>query len=161
MSKTKTFVGRLLAHIAGFFGGLFTRVLDGAKKDFNDLPQETKDALIHGSGIMDLIRRMTSNTPAEIRAAIQTEFPDADPVKVEEGLFKIAHSFNLEPKLNDFDDCISLLQTYLSTLQGDVWDVIMHSAASILGIVLAPPDQKVGGIVSLMEYVYQTFFAKK
>lgn len=158
---TKTFFGRLLADIAEFFEGLFTHVLSGAKKDFKDLPQEVKDALIHGSGIMDLIRRMTDNTPAEIRAAIQEEFPDLDIAKLEEGLFRIAHAFNLAPKVNDLDDCIKLLQTYLSTLQGEVWDVIMHTAASILGIILAPPGQKVGGLVSLMEYVYQTFFKKK
>lgn len=161
MSKTKTFFGRLIADVVSGLGNIFKHVIDGAKETFKHLDQDTKDALIHGSGILDLINRLSGQSVADVRAAIKEQFPDVDEAKLEEGLFKIAHTFNLAPKVNDLDDVISSLQTYLSTLEGQSWEVIMHSAASILGIFLAPKETKVGGVVSLIEYIYQTFFAKK
>lgn len=160
MSQNKTFFGRLLADIWGLLGGIFKHVIEGAKETFNKLPQETKDALIHGSGLMALLNSMLDKTPEEIMEAIEEEFPDLDIEMVETGLFEIAHTFNLAPKVSDLDDCIALLTTYLSTIKDTKWDAAMHTGASILGIILAPKGTKFGAIVSLMEYVYRKFFKK-
>lgn len=158
---SKTFFGRLLADIASIFGSIFKHVIEGAKKTFDELPQATRDALIHGSGVMDVIKTMLTNTPDEILAAIKEKFPNIDPAALETGLFAVAHGFNLLPKENDLKDCIAVLQGYLSKLQGNTWDTIMHSGAALLAVIFAPAGTQFGAVVSLLEYVYQTFFAKK
>lgn len=160
MSQHKTWVGRALANIVGFFGSIFHSVMKGAEKTFDELPQETKDALIHGSGIMDVINGLLDGTPDEIRAAIAEKFPDVSPVALEAGLFAVAHGFNLLPNENDLNDCINKLKEYLKNLHGNVWDAIMHAGASILAIVFAPAGTKFGAITSLLEWVYQTFIKK-
>lgn len=160
-TKTKTFFGRLIESIVSVFGSIFHHVMAGAEKTFNDLPPEIKAALIHGSGVLDLINQMINNTPDEIRAAIKEKFPDINEADLESGLFTIAHGFNLLPQENNINDVIAKLQEYLKGLQGNVWDGIMNGAAQMLAILLAPAGTKFGAIASLMEYVYQTYFAKK
>jgi len=159
--KTKTFFGRLLQHIGDFFGAIFHSVMAGAAKTFDNLSPEIKAALLHGSGIIDIINSMLSNTPDEIRAAIKTTFPDVDEAALETGLFAIAHGFNLLPAENNLNDCIAKLQAYLSAQQGNTWSAISNGAAQLLAVILAPAGTKFGAIASLMEYVYQTFFKKK
>lgn len=161
MAQHKTFFGRLLAGIVNVFGSIFKHVLEGAEKTFDELPEETKDALIHGSGIMDLLNKMVGDTPEAVRLAIKEQFPDVDEAALEKGLYTIAHGFNLAPKSDDLDDCIATLQNYISTLNTPVWQGIMHAAASVLAAIFAPSGTAFGAIESLMEYVYQTFFKKK
>lgn len=48
----KTFFGRWIADIVSVFGSIFHSVLSGAEKNYNELPQATEDALLHGLGIM-------------------------------------------------------------------------------------------------------------
>lgn len=156
----KTFFGKLLAGIVSVFGSIFTHVLSGAEKTFNELPEATKDALIHGSGIMDIFNQLSSGTPDEIKAAISAKFPDVDPTALEKGLFAIAHAFNLLPIENDLNDCILKLQAYLNAKTGNVWEDIMHSASLLLATILSPVGTKLGALANLVEYVYQTFFKK-
>ena len=153
----KTFFGKLFEAI----GSIFTHVFNGAKKTFNQLSDEQKEALKHGSGVMALITQELGKTPAEIRYLILTQFPDLDVPKLEAGLFQIAHSFNLLPKENDLEDIIGKLQTYLESLNGNFWDGITQAAANILAVFMAPAGTKFAAVASLMEYVYQTFFKKK
>lgn len=160
MAQHKTFVGKLLASIVGIFGGIFSHVLSGAEKTFEQLPDAVKDSLIHGSGIIDIINAMLDNTAAEIIAAIQEKYPDVDIKALEAGLFTIAHGFNLLPEANNLDDVISKLQAYLKSLKGVVWADISHSASLLLAIILAPAGTKFGAIANLIEYVYQTFIKK-
>lgn len=154
---SKTFFGRLLLII----GGVFTHLFQGAKKTYEDLPADQQAALQHGSGVIAIISQEVGKEPAEIRADIKAQFPDLDEASLENGLFTVAHAFNIEPKLNDIDDCISLLQTYLTTLTGNVWEGITHSLASLLAVIVAPPGTKFAAVGSLIEYVYETYFQKK
>lgn len=156
----KTFVGKLLAGIVAVFGSIFHHVMEGAEKTFKELPPATQQALIHGSGVIDLINTMLTSTPAQIRAAIKEKFPDLDEAALETGLFTIAHGFNLAPEMNNLDDTIAKLQSYLKGISSPVWDEIMHGAANILAVILAPAGTKFGAIAALMEYCYQTFIKK-
>lgn len=159
---SKTFVGKILASIVGFFGSIFKHVIEGAEKTFNDLPEATKEALIHGSGIMDIIKSMLDSTPDQIRAAIKEQFPDVDEQALEAGLFTIAHAFGLAPEENNIDDCISKLQQHLiNATSNNVWDGILHTGSLLLAVILAPKGTVFGAIATLGEYVYQKYIQKK
>jgi|ERR1017187_655719 hypothetical protein len=157
----KTFFGKLLADIVSIFGGIFHAVMSGAETTFNNLPPATQAALLHGSGVMVFITTEVGKLPAEIRAAILAKFPDINEAALETGLYEIANGFKLNPIQGNLDDTIAKLQAYLTGLQGNVWNAIVQGAANILAVVLAPAGTKFGAITTLMEYVYQTFFAKK
>lgn len=162
MATHKTFFGRLLAGIVGIFGSIFSHVLSGAEQTFDALPQETKDALIHGSGVLDFINSEVDMVPADIEAGILAKFPDLTADSLNAGLTIIAQAFKLDVANGDpLTDVITKLKAYLQTLQGNTWDMIVQGMANILAIFLAPIGTKAGAITQLMEYVYQTFFAKK
>lgn len=156
----KTGIGKLLASIVSIFGSIFHHVLSGAEQTFNQLPQATKDSLIHGSGILEIINSMIGSTAASVEAAITEKYPDVNATNMEAGLFAIAHAFGLLPNEGDLHDCIAKLQAYISSQKGTVWEDIMHSASLLLATVLAPIGTKLGALSSLLEYVYQTFIKK-
>lgn len=159
--KNKTFVGRLLQDIVGLFGSIFSHVLKGAEKTYNDLPEETQDALLHGSGVIAFITKEAEAAPGSVAQGILAEYPDLNIDSLTKGLLLVAQAFKLDVDENSIDDIIAKLQAYLASLQGDLWDIIVQGAANILAVFLAPKGTKVGVITTLMEYVYQTFLKKK
>jgi hypothetical protein len=161
VAKNKTFFGRLIADVIGFFGSIFSHVMKGAEKTFDELPQETQDALIHGSGVMNFINLEVGKLPEEIEAGILAKFPDINIDALKTGLIAVAKGFNLQVDENSIPDLIAKIQAHISSLQGSLWDTIIQGAANILAIFLAPAGTKAGAITSLMEYVYRTFFSKK
>lgn len=157
-----TFFGKLLSEIIDLFGSIFRHVIDGAEKTFKELPKATQEALINGSGIMDIIKGMLDALPSEVIAAINQKYPNVDVSSLETGLFTIAHAFGLAPKDNDLNDVISQLQTYLKNVTDNtVWDSIFHTASLVLATVLSPKGTLFGALAQLIEYVYQTYFSKK
>lgn len=161
MSKDKTFFGRLIASVIGFFGSIFKHVMEGAEKTFNELPKETQDALLHGSGVMEFINTQVDALPEDVEAAILEKFPDLNMDSLKVGLLAVAKGFKLDVDENSLHDIVSKIQAYLKSLEGNVWNAIVNGAANIVAVFLAPAGTKFGAIASLMEYVYQTFFKKK
>ena len=161
MSKDKTFFGRLIASVIGFFGSIFKHVMEGAEKTFNELPKETQDALLHGSGVMEFINTQVDALPEDVEAAILEKFPDLNIDSLKVGLLAVAKGFKLDVDENSLHDIVSKIQAYLKSLEGNVWNAIVNGAANIVAVFLAPAGTKFGAIASLMEYVYQTFFKKK
>lgn len=161
MSKDKTFFGRLIASVIGFFGSIFKHVMEGAEKTFNELPKETQDVLLHGSGVMEFINTQVDALPEDVEAAILEKFPDLNMDSLKVGLLAVAKGFKLDVDENSLHDIVSKIQAYLKSLEGNVWNAIVNGAANIIAVFLAPAGTKFGAIASLMEYVYQTFFKKK
>lgn len=161
MSKDKTFFGKLIASVIGFFGSIFKHVMEGAEKTFNELPKETQDALLHGSGVMEFINTQVDALPEDVEAAILEKFPDLNIDSLKAGLLAVAKGFKLDVDENSLHDIVSKIQAYLKSLEGNVWNAIVNGAANIVAVFLAPAGTKFGAIASLMEYVYQTFFKKK
>lgn len=151
-----TFFGKILA----IFGNIFSHVFKGAKKTYDKLSPEEQAALLHGSGVISIINTEIGKTPTEIRDAILVAYPDLDETKLENGLFTIAHAFNLAPQENNIEDIIAKLQTYLSSLKGNIWEGISHDLAGLLTIIFAPVGSKFGALISLIEYVYHRYIKK-
>lgn len=160
MAKKKTFFGKLIAAVWGALGSIFQHVMSGAEKTFNELPEETKDAIIHGSGILDFINKEVGKLPEEIEAGLKEMFPDVNEESLKAGLLAICKGLNIGVDENSIPDMIGKLQAHISSLEGNVWDAITQGAANVLAIFLAPAGTKFAAVASLMEYVYQTFFKK-
>jgi hypothetical protein len=161
MKQRKTFFGRLLSGIVNFFGSIFSPVFKGAKKSFEDLPEEEQKALIHGSGVMEFISSQIGELPENIQAGILVKFPDINIELLKAGLIAISKGFNLKVDENSVPDLIAKIQDHLHSLEGDTWNAIIRGAAELIAIFLAPKGTKFGAFTSLIEYVYQTFFKKK
>lgn len=151
------FLDKFFSAIGNFFSGLFK----SARKAYNSLSDEQKAALLHGSGIIDIINASLDKTPAEIRELITTKYPDIPEALLESGLFALAHSFKLVPASNSLEDVIEAIKNHLKSLEGKTWAVISHSLASALSVIFSPPETKVAAIVSLIEYVFQHLIKKQ
>lgn len=143
-----------------FLGKFFTHLFSSAEKAYDKLSDEEKASLKQGSGIIDILNRAVGKKPTEIRAIILAKYPELDEAKLEDGLFKLAHAFNVFPEENNFDDIIVKLQLYLTMHTGKVWDAIVQSAANVLSIVFAPTGTIFAKIGMLMEFVYRKFIKK-
>jgi hypothetical protein len=161
MEKKKTFFGRLLATVWGALGSIFKHVMTGAEKTFNELPEETKDALIHGSGVLDFINKNVGKLPEEIEAGLLETFPDLDVESLKTGFLALCKVWNIPVNEDTLPDIIAKIQAHISSFEGNTWKNIMNGAANLVAIFLAPAGTKFAAIASLMEYVYQTYFNKK
>lgn len=160
MAKNKTRVGRILASIIHFLGGILSHTIAGAEKDYNDLTDEEKASLQNGAGVMTFISQEIGKQPDIVRKAILEEFPNLDETKLETGLYTIAKALNLSPEANNLDDTIAKLQAHFNSLHGSVWDGIVQTAAYIFSVVIAPPGARVSKFIDIIRYVYLAFFKK-
>jgi len=161
MEKQKKFFGRLLAAI----GSIFAPAFRGAEKAYNALPEDQKQALKDGSGIIDFINTRLEGIPADIKTALQTEFPYQDIAKIEQTARDVAEAFNLIREGEEFslEELIEKLQQYLKaqkTKGGKFWAIASHSIAAIFAVLFGPADAKVSVVASLLEYVYHAFIKK-
>lgn len=141
---------------------IFTDLFNAAKRAWNKVEPEVQAALIHGSGVIDIINRNLTAIPADVVTLIQTKFPDLDVVKLQIGLQAVTTQLTKIQAVPDQDlaTTIQNLQTYLSGLQGNFWEGASSTLAQLLSIVLAPQETIFAKVVSLTEYVYRTFIRK-
>jgi hypothetical protein len=151
------FLDKLIAAIGHFFRDLF----DAAKKAYNNLSPDVQNAMLNGAGVISLVNSMLDKTPAEIRAAIQAQFPNLNETQLEQGLLTMLHTFNVAPNTNSLEDAIEALKNYLSTHSGGTWETVSHSLGVALAALFAPANTKLATITSLIEFVYQHFIKKQ
>ena len=148
-----------LSKIGDFFSGLF----NSAKKTWAKLSPEVQNAMLHGSGIIDIINNNVDKVPSFVIALIQSKYPDITTDKIHAGLKGIADALHIAEGVNDGDleALISNIQKYLASLNGKIWANISGTLAKAIAAFLAPPETKFAAISSLMEFVYQTFIKKQ
>lgn len=136
---------------------IFTDLFNAAKRTWNKLEPEVQTALVHGSGVIDIINRNLSAIPADIITLIQTKYPDLDVIKLKTGLQAVTTQLTKIEAIPDQDltKTIQNLQAYLSGLQGKFWEGASSTLAQLLSIVLAPEETIFAKIASLIEYVYR------
>lgn len=141
--------------ILGFFVGLF----NAAKKAYAKLSPEQQLALQEGTGLVAIINENLDKAPAEIRALIQQKFPGIDEPKLEAALFAIIEHYRLF-RASNLDEAIQFVQSFLKSREDKEWAIASHSIAAIVTALFAPKETKASIIVSLLEFVYQTFIKK-
>lgn len=153
----KTFFGKILAAIGSIFAGLF----NAGKKTYEKLPKEMQDALLWGSGFIDLINEMIGEAPEKIREALQAKFPGLDIPKLEAGLFEIASALGLLPTGKDINYLISVLQEYLKSKEGKYWADASRSLSTLVALIFAPAGTKLEAVASIIGVVYHWLVKKK
>lgn len=150
--KSKTFFGKIIAFLGHLFAGLF----HVARQVYDSLPQDVKDALLHGTGVIEIINGMLDKSPSEIRAAIAAKYPNLNEPQIEAALISVLHTFNIIPKINNLEEAIQCLKDYLSTHNGGAWAKVSHAVSVGLSYAFAPKGTKLAVITSTIEAVYQS-----
>jgi len=136
--------------------GLFQKILDvflniftsAAKELWNSLTPEEQGALKQGSGVMKIINDHIDESPEEIKAIIEKDYPGI-PL---ETLAELAAHFNLGVGAK-IEDAIAAIQLWLKSKEGTVWD-------NALSFFLSDKEARPGIIAALMESVYRWFIKK-
>ncbi len=152
MAKQKTGVGRLIAKIGSWIGGLWR----SAKNSFEQQPEETKMALKIGAGVVHIINENLDEESDVVLEKIQTAFPLIDAQMLDAALKKIAARYDIQ--INE--GIVAGLQSFFRSHRGIDWADVSDGAAKIISIVFAPNGTKSTTIISLIWWVYQNFFHK-
>ena len=130
---------------------IFTDLFNSAEKTWNKLEPEVQDALLDGSGIINIVSQHLDATPDEVYDLIQKKFPSITKEKLKDGLSKVSNGLKLTENANttDLTSTIKNLQTYFSGLHGN------SVSAQILSTVFSPDETEFAKISTLIEYVYR------
>jgi hypothetical protein len=136
-----------------WIGDLF----NAAEKAWHKLEPEVQAALLHGSGVINVINQNLQATPQAVFDLIDKKFPDLTKENLTAGLAKVAAAFGIAEQTANPDllTTIEGIQKYLSTLKGNIWQGISSAMAQILSIAIAPNETPFEKIVQLIEWVYK------
>lgn len=153
------FLQKFFHSIGNFFESLF----NAAKKTWNRLSPDVKNAMLKGSGVIELINRNVDKTPDFVLDLIKKQWPDFTMDQLKVALFNVNNALKIADDVEDPDlgVMIANLQNYLKGLKGATWAVVSNMLSNIIAIAIAPAGTKVAAIVQLMEYVYQSFVKKR
>ena len=128
----------------GFFDFLhiFTDLFDSAEKAWHKLEPQVQNALLDGSGVVNIINENLQATPQQVFDLIQQKFPALTKEKLTEGLTKVSNGLKVAQDTGNQDllTTIQNLQTFFSGLQGKFWESASSIAAQVLSTVLSPDD---------------------
>jgi len=143
----------------GFFDFLhiFTDLFNSAEKAWHKLEPQVQNALLDGSGVVNIINQNLQATPQEVFDLISQKFPGLTKEKLAEGLAKVTDGLKIAQDTQNPDllTTIKNLQTFLSGLQGKFWESASSIAAQVLSTVLSPDETPFAKISMLIEYVYR------
>ncbi len=144
--------------IFAFFSHLFA----GAKKTWQHVEPEVQNAMLHSTGIVDVINKNITQTPQFILELIKKQFPQLPVEKIEAMLKKAAVELKLvDDSLNpDALTTLEAIQKYLASHNGTGWALASDGVAKVIAVFLAPAGTKATTIISLLWWVYQTFIKK-
>jgi hypothetical protein len=136
---------------------IFTDLFNSVEKAWHKLEPEVQNALIHGSGVINIINQNLQKTPQEVFDLIQNKFPDLTKDKLTAALAKVTDGLKVaEDNTNpDVLTTIQNLQKYFSGLQGKFWQGAASTSSQILAIALSPDETPFAKIASFIEFVYR------
>ncbi len=153
------FISNLLNKIGHFFEGLF----NAAQHAWSKLEPDLQNAILQGSGIIDIINKNIDAAPPEVIALIQKAFPNLTTDKLKSALHEVNKVFNIASDIEDSDLEVTLsrLQKYLATFNlNNTWSAVSSTAAQILSTAFAPNGTPFAKISMLIEFVYNKFIKK-
>lgn len=126
----KSFFGKLIAAIGGFFGHL----LKGAETGFNDLPKQQQDDIVNGVNISQILKEGYTDGKGAVLTTIETKLNIAPDV-AEQLLLVALKDVNInEADLQSgFDKLADRIQAGVTDNHwNDLWKTIAKSAAQWL-----------------------------
>lgn len=136
---------------------IFTDLFNSVEKAWNKLDPEVQDALIKGSGVIDIINQNLQSTPDAVFDLIEKKYPDVTKEKLTAALANVTDKLNVAQGIASPDllTTIKNLQTYFSGFKGKFWEGTASTASQLLSIALAPDETPFAKIASFIEYVYR------
>lgn len=149
--------------IFSFIGHLFTSLFNSSKSAWEKLSPQIQSAMLHGSGILNIINQNYNAVPADVIATIQAAFPDLELISIHAGLQQVAKGLNVAEGLNssDLPTLITGLQNYFKAQEGETWSAILSGAANLLSLALSPTGTPFEIIATLGQFVYSNFIKHK
>lgn len=154
-----------LKTLFGKIGAFFNHVFDGARRTYNRLTPEIRNALVEGSGIISVINSRLEN-PDGLLGAVLEAYPNIPEEKLKEGLAKAAEGIGvaLDATSSDLNHLLTVVQQKLAAAKsenGKKWAAWSSLGAKLISAVLAPEGTKWAVFESLMEFVFRTFVKPK
>lgn len=152
------FLGRFFKKI----GEIFASLAKGAEKVWDKTEPEIQQALLKGSGIVDVINKYINETPEFIFEILKQKFPDFSEEKIQEILGEVYKNLNLAKDgiVPDLNQTIQNIADYIKQHTGSKWAKISEEIANGIALFLAPSGTAWNKIGTIMWWVYQTFIKK-
>lgn len=146
-------------------GNFFKEILGAAKKTYDKLPEDLKEALKKGSGILDILNKGEGKTGEEIEAEIYDKYPETDHTKLLDSVEKLLLGFNIDVELDD-NIPVGLKKASdhllkVKSKSNKLWAGISALGAKIIALANAPEGTFWSQLELLGEYVYQEFIKDK
>lgn len=135
----------------------FTDLFNSVEKSWHKLEPDVQNALIQGSGVINVINQNLQSTPQQVFDLISTKFPDLTKDKLTAGLAKVTAGLKVAQDVANPDvlTTIQNLQTYFSGLQGKFWEGAASTTSQLLSIAFSPDETPFAKIAMFIEYVYR------
>jgi len=129
------------------------------ERKWHDLEQDVKNALVQGSGIVQVINENLQATPQFILDLIKNKFPNIDIEKVKEIIQEVALDVKGAESIpgEDIHTTLENLQKYFAALGDKEWQMQASVIAQKLAALFAPGNTPYAIIVMFIEYAYQIF----
>jgi len=136
---------------------IFTDLFDSVAKAWNKLEPKVQDALVKGSGIINVINTNLQATPDEVFDLIQKKFPDVTKENLTAALANVTDKLKVAQDIEDPDllTTIKNLQAYFAGFHGKFWEGTASTASQLLSIALAPDETNFAKIAMFIEFVYR------
>jgi hypothetical protein len=136
---------------------IFTDLFNSVEKAWNKLDPQVQDALIKGSGVINIINTNLQETPDVVFDLIQKKYPDVTKDKLTAALANVTDKLKVAGDIANPDllTTIKNLQTYFSGFQGKFWEGTASTASQLLSIAIAPDETPFAKVASFIEFVYR------
>jgi hypothetical protein len=135
----------------------FTDLFNSIDKSWHKLEPDVQNALIQGSGVINVINQNLQSTPQQVFDLISQKFPDLTKDKLTAGLAKVTEGLKVAEDTANPDALTTIknLQTYFSGLQGKFWQGAASTTSQILSIAFSPDETPFAKVAMFIEYVYR------
>jgi hypothetical protein len=136
---------------------IFTDLFNSVEKAWNKLDPQIQDALVKGSGVINIINTNLEATPDAVFELIEAKYPDVTKEKLTAALANVTDKLKVAEGIANPDllTTIKNLQTYFSGFHGKFWEGTASTASQLLSIAMAPDETPFAKIASFIEFVYR------
>lgn len=152
------FLGKLFRKL----GEIFVSLAKGAQKVWEKTQPEIQQALLKGSGIVDVVNKYINEKPDFIIEILKQRFPEFTDEKIKAIFDEVYKNLNLAKDgiVPDLNQTVQNVADYIKQHTGSKWAKVSEEIANGIALFLAPEGTAWNKINTIMWWVYQTFIKK-
>lgn len=152
------FLGKLFKKL----GQIFVSLARGAQKVWEKTQPEIQQALLKGSGIVDVVNKYINEKPDFIIEILKQRFPEFTDEKIKAIFDEVYKNLNLAKDgiVPDLNQTVQNVADYIKQHTGSKWAKVSEEIANGIALFLAPEGTAWNKINTIMWWVYQTFIKK-